>query len=266
MKPTFLFAALAAMALFACKNENRTQSMPANAPLEWQMMKMQEKICLSPKDTDRCGSVTINLPVAAGGNFPAITSAINDTLKKHALATLNIGDGKPATTIEAGAKAFMDEYEKFTKENSDFPGGYAVDIAGKPIFNSSKIASVEVSNYLFTGGAHPSHWTDLQSFDRKTGKSLTAADLFTDPAAVAKLLEKPFCEAKKDEKGAVPTLTELVFEGTKFGLPQNMAVVAEGVRFYYNPYEMTAYAVGDFDLLLTWAQLGTLAKKGDFLD
>ena len=83
---------------------------------------------------------------------------------------------------------------------------------------------------------------------------------------VAKLLEKPFCELKKDEQGATPALSDLIFQDMKFGLPQNIAVVKEGVRFYYNPYEFTAYVYGDFDLMLTWAQLGGLVKKEAFLD
>jgi len=38
-------------------------------------------------------------------------------------------------------------------------------------------------------------------------------------------------------------------------------VLPEGVRFIYNPYEVAAYAFGQTDILLTWAQLGTLADK-----
>lgn len=263
MKLTNFVASALLLAFFACKND--APPAPTTLPLGWQSMKMQEKTCLSPKDTNRCAEVHINLPVATGGNFPAIAQSINDTLKKAAIATLTIGEAKPETTIEAAAKAFMAAFEKDSKEMG-FPGGYAADIQGKAIFNSSKIVSVQVDNYLNQGGAHPSHWTNLYSFDLKNGHALTGKDLFTDPAAVAKLLEKPFCELRKEENGTVPALKELLLEGVQFALPENMAVTNEGVRFYYNPYEMTAYALGDFDILLTWAQLGALAKKETFLD
>ena len=64
----------------------------------------------------------------------------------------------------------------------------------------------------------------------------------------------------------VKTPADLLFPDLKFDLPQNIAVVKEGIRFLYNPYEMTAYALGEFDLLLTWEQLGGLIKKENWLD
>ncbi len=260
MKLTSLLAGLAALALFSCKNE------PAPPALEWRAMKLQEKICTSPSDTNRCCRVEVDLPVAVCAAAPAVAAAINDSLKSDALTTLGVGDGPQPTEVEAAVKAFVASYDDFVKENAEYPGGYDAEVKGKPFFSSSKVASVEVDNYVNSGGAHPNHWTRLRTFDRKTGRQLGAKDLFTDLMAVEKLLVKPFCELKKGDDGSVPKLPDLLFPDVKFGLPQNIAVVKEGVRFYYNPYELTAYAIGDFDITLTWEQLGALAKKEMFID
>ena len=48
-------------------------------------------------------------------------------------------------------------------------------------------------------------------------------------------------------------------------MPANVGVVAEGIRFFYNAYEVAPYAVGAGDVLLTWDQLGALADKGKWI-
>jgi Deacetylase PdaC/Protein of unknown function (DUF3298) len=266
MNRILIIMTLVAVIFAACMNNQPASSPVAvSVALAWRTMKMKQKICVSPKDTNRCAEINLSIPQAEDAANAAAATSMNDTLKKYAILSMSISDKEPASDIEKASENFMAEYERFAKENKDASMGFSVDIDGKSLFTSSKITSVELTNYTFAGGAHPNHATNLFTFDRKTGKTIGAKDLFTDAAIVAKLLEKPFCELKKDEKGVVPAMKDLLLEG-KFGLPANIAVVKEGVRFYYNPYEYTAYAVGDFDLLLTWAQLGGLIKKEAFLD
>jgi hypothetical protein len=49
-------------------------------------------------------------------------------------------------------------------------------------------------------------------------------------------------------------------------MPMQWCVVPEGVRFIYNPYEIAAYALGQTDITLTWAQLGSLADQKKWLE
>lgn len=259
-----LLVGLLAATFFACKNDKPATPPP---PVKWAALKLKEQICLFPKDTLRCAKVSLDIPQIGTGLDSLAARSVNDSLLKFGLACLQpmesaaiIGDP------EKVVKSFIDSYELFAKENADAPFGYEADVNGKALFSSSKIVSAELNSYIFTGGAHPNHWTNLASFNRATGKKLTAADLFSDQAAVIKLLEKPFVDAKKDGMPEAKTPTDLMFPDTKFGFPENIAVVKEGIRFYYNPYELTAYALGDFDLLLTWEQLGGLVKKEVWLD
>jgi hypothetical protein len=79
--------------------------------------------------------------------------------------------------------------------------------------------------------------------------------------------ESPAFIEEKKEPGESPKLADLVFpEFKQLPMPMQWCVVPEGVRFIYNPYEIAAYALGQTDITLTWAQLGSLADQKKWLE
>ena len=101
----------------------------------------------------------------------------------------------------------------------------------------------------------------MVSYDLTKGaKPLEINDLVSDTNAVRPALEKAY----KILKGLKETdaLGDLVYPEIKqMPMPANVGVAAEGIRFYYNVYEIAPYAIGDGDVLLTWEQLGGLANR-----
>jgi hypothetical protein len=82
-------------------------------------------------------------------------------------------------------------------------------------------------------------------------------DLIKDRTKLNKRVEQKFREI--NEIGPHDNLNEKgFFWDGKFQLPANIGLVPEGVQFFYNSYEIAAYAVGPTEFVLTWEELGDL--------
>ncbi len=261
MRPSLLFCLLAASALFSCKNEPKT----ANAPVVVTMSDAVGKKCVM--DTI-CAEVSLSYPVLSGGGNPEAVKAINDSLLSFVYMVIG---GDPALPLpQAFDSAVWNLYYMLQEQVEmapEFPMGFSSELKSTVLFQNSKLVSVEMATYSFTGGAHGNYGSALNTFLLSNGKSVQLTDIVQDTAALRPLLEKAFVEAKVEDGGQKYTLEELVFpENLPLSMPMQWCVVKEGLRVTYNPYEVAAYAVGQTDIVLSWEQLGSLADSKKWLD
>lgn len=101
-----------------------------------------------------------------------------------------------------------------------------------------------ISRASFTGGAHGMYGIECHNYSLAEGYELTAADLFGEERLVrlgelirSKLHEE--YEAANDQE-----LIERGFFPEYIAPTENFTVTAEGVTFFYNPYEIGCYALG----------------------
>ena len=47
-----------------------------------------------------------------------------------------------------------------------------------------------------------------------------------------------------------------IFAKNSIKMNDNFAVIAEGVLFYFNPYEIASYAAGPTELLIPFSEMG----------
>ncbi len=98
------------------------------------------------------------------------------------------------------------------------------------------------------------------NFNLKDGKPLEWKDLFTDIEQLKALVEMKFREVRNLPEGS--NLNELgFFWDDPFELPQNFELQAEGILFWYNPYEIASYAEGPTDFTLSHEQLKEIFKR-----
>ena len=257
-KHTTIFAALAltAAAFFACK-----QDKPAAAtPVTITEAKLKAKDCL--RDS-ACAELNLVLPQLSGGANPVAIAAINDSLRAQASAALEVN---PKLSLEQAFDSSMLDLFNGLKEQlkmaPDWPGSYSREVAGKTLWQSPRYASFQVEMSAFTGGAHGNYAAVLSTYDLTTGKSVPLTEVVRDTAALVPMLEKGFVEAKKEAATDTLKLSDLLFEEFKhLPVSTNFCVVKEGVRFFYNPYEVAPWAVGSTEITLTWEQLGALADS-----
>jgi hypothetical protein len=129
--------------------------------------------------------------------------------------------------------------------------------------NESDLLVIESTHYSFEGGAHGVCGSDYGIFDLRSGARLTYADLFTPAAAnrLRPILKRRVLEMLAERIGEPATDDDLFIDGA-FPISENIYLRRDGVGFHYNVYEIAPYAVGDFDLVLTWQELRGLLRAG----
>ena len=164
-------------------------------------------------------------------------------------------------TIEELADNFFAEYEAARKEFSvRWP--YQFELTGSVLLNRSGILTVAFSYYAFTGGAHGNSYTEYFVFDTMTGKRLGLNDVFEE--GFEERLNKLIDSRYRQMKGLSPTDRLDGGEGVLFKnvihFNDNFALTDQGVSFFYNQYEIAAYAYGPTKIDLPYDDLSDLLK------
>lgn len=252
-----------AVALLFCKSKDTTPQ-PANG-MKAESSQFSKRHCVD-EAKGLCAEFSVSYPVFSGGGA-TIAAALNKSVENYILSTVG-GNGQSnfAQALDTAGQQFVQMYLDILQENPDYIMGYSTEITDTVPFLNAKVATIQMDGYSFTGGAHPNPFGLLVSYDlAKDAKPLEITDLVSDTNAVRPALEKAY----KILKGLKETdpLGELVYsEITQLPMPANVGVVAEGIRFFYNAYEVAPYAVGASDVLLTWEQLGGLADKTKWIN
>jgi hypothetical protein len=120
---------------------------------------------------------------------------------------------------------------------------------------------------MYLGGAHPNSYITFTVLDMKNGNKITLEDIFIAgyKPILNKVAEEEFKKLK--ELGAHDNLDEAGywFDDNRFSINDNFAIGAEGLTFYYNNYEITAYAYGPTELIIPRTKISGLIKEGGIL-
>lgn len=258
----FFLPTLAVFFLFACKSKDAAPPKPTVVTLQAESRSFSKRHCVND---DQCADFIILYPLVKG-NHAATAEAVNKAIQARTLASV---DGNTNLAFEVALdSAGANFIEQFKNLHRDFPEqtmGQTIQMTNKVLLNGAKVMTVQLDFDSYTGGAHPNTAVAVMSFDvQNGGRELKAADLLTDPNAVLPLLEKAYKKAKQlDEADDIGQL--LITEDKKLPLPVNVGVVPEGILFAYSDYEVSPHAVGPADILLTWAELGSLADKSKWI-
>lgn len=258
----YLFAALT---FFLGCEENKPK--PTTSPLV--SVNMVEKKSRKCVNDSVCAEISLRYPILTGGENSAAVNTINDSLQKMALAGIL---GNPKLTIEQAFDSVQISLfallQEQLKQMPDWGAGFFKAVETKTLLNSPKFVSFEMNANGFEGGAHPYYFAVLAIYDLNTGKSVELTDVVRDTSALRPMLERGFVDAKKQSPADdTLTLSDLLFPDIgRLPVSTNICIVPEGIRFFYNPYEIASWAVGPTDITLTWEQLGTLADRKKWLE
>lgn len=237
---------------------NKASNAEASTALRFEGRSFGKQSSTCDTDSMRCAKAEITYPEAVVGD-PVVMQAVNDTIHYYVRASLALGEGFPET-IEEGVDSFIQSYETYILEDSIYITPWEVQTNGKVLYQSPKYISIEITNYTYTGGAHPNAYVNLLTFDANTGRKLQLTDLVSDTAKLKEMVEMKFKEARE-----LPATANLIEEGFfwdgVFMLPANIAVTNEGLYFMYNPYEAAAYAAGPTEFTISYDALKGILKE-----
>lgn len=188
-----------------------------------------------------------------------------DSLSKLILLGITSSENT-APNLEAYADSFIYNYELFSKEMQETMAWY-MNLEVKVEHNSPNIFSIGAYDDEFTGGAHPNGYVIYTNLNRKTGEVISLSDIFKSGTlkTLNTIAEKLFREQneiapniKLDEAGY------FVFNEEKLGtfsINNNFLLTKDGIRFYYNTYEIAPYVVGPSSVFIRWEMLSQILKK-----
>lgn len=224
---------------------------PKAAPLTFEIAKLEKHFGDCPAPDQRCLTVKLEYPVAQGG-VDSAREAINRVIRENIIGSLQLGDQEINLDmhIDTALADLADEYRDYLEDLPDFGMGWELETTGQVMFQNDSVLSVSMSNYAFTGGAHPNSYLSIYNFDPRSGRRLGWTDFVPDTLAFKKIAEAEF--RKIHELKPADNLEDagFWFPDNRFTLPANYGRTAEGIYLFYNAYEIAPYVVGPTDMTI----------------
>jgi hypothetical protein len=192
---------------------------------------------------------TVQYPQISGLKDEAVQSAINDVLKKAALASESEGQKNAA------------EMEQYIKDGYEYGDAKCVTYFDFSVrYNKNGLLSVILLDYQYLGGAHGSTFQSSYTFDLSSGKVLSLADLMNSSSDYSSYFSSGI-RKEIDSRVAAGTLAE--FETDKFSsISDNPSyfLSENGLVFYFQQYEYFPYAAGIQTFSFSYGDLQNLLK------
>ncbi|MCX2739074.1 DUF3298 and DUF4163 domain-containing protein [Pontibacter anaerobius] len=274
LKHTFYTFAFAASILYSCQQNSPKEAdakvesqPPQKEALSFRTETVTRKSSYCAQDPKACAVATITFLNVVGGNGPlrqSIRKYISDQILSLQLDTNPEADTAvtgaiPAVTV---AEAFIKQQEDFIIEMKEIPASAAweLQVLVSPVYQSPAVTTLAIKTYTYAGGAHPNSYLSLQSFD-SSGRQLRINDIVTDTTHFQQLVEQEFRRTRSTVGDKPLAEAGLFLEGNTLPLPRQAGLTPQGLRLYYNAYEIGPYAFGPTDLLLTYQELGPLLRS-----
>lgn len=148
------------------------------------------------------------------------------------------------STFEKHARAFLDEYQKLTKEEKVFPWELNLSINFIPLEN--RYVRADFSNYNYLGGAHGQSNYTTYMIDKSNQSVVYLEQICSNISELEKRAEKYF--RKNFDLQEKDKLEEHAFwfKDNKFHLNRNFSFSKDTISFFFNQYEVAPYSTGIF--------------------
>lgn len=256
MRKIFLvFISVCAFFLFYRCGDNT----PSENKLKYEVVKYEKQSagCDSLRE-DNCAKIKIE--------FPEITEYENETIKNKVnksienLFSSSGEDGAASIDFNSQMEVFINDYESFIKEYPDAFQSWFIERTGEVKFNKENIFSIDYMEYSYTGGAHPNTYVTFKNFLLTNGEEISLDEIISEDKQqeLTKIAEAEFRKMKELSPDADLGQAGFWFENNKFYLNDNFLIGDSSLVFYYNNYEITAYAFGPTELTIPYSELKSI--------
>jgi uncharacterized membrane protein len=163
---------------------------------------------------------------------------------------------EPAEAAELAARWERD-YLAFRKQFSDSAQQWFVRRTAAVLYSSKASISISLTEFSDLGGAHPNYTRHYVNLDPATGRRLTLPDALegTTPEQLARTAEPILRRARNIPGGQSLAEAGFNFPDGAFALNDNFAILAGGLLFYFNDYEIAPHSLGPTELYIPRAAL-----------
>ena len=205
-----------------------------------------------------CPDISINYLKATGN--PSVSEKINSEISAFVISSLNIGEDSipKAKTIAEAASEFIKTYRMHSADFPDMAAEYFAEIDVSESYQSEEVISLELRQYLFTGGAHGFGSTTFLNINPETGNTIPLDTLLSNIDDFTSFCENKFREKHQISPDASINSTGFWFEDDIFYIPDTVGFINESLILIYNSYEIASYAAGPVELEIPVVEIGHL--------
>jgi hypothetical protein len=246
--------------LFAC---GEYQGQTSDISFEREEIAAKEG-CDDP-GSDYCAEIIIGYPVFSIPERKKIETKINNFVKNEMLVSV-FSDDKIISFDELVSN-FFDEYRQFKTDDPESYQEWFIEKNGTVNFYNDDFISLTFSENTYLGGAHPNNYTQFNVLDLENGNKITLEDIFIagyEPI-LNKIAEDEFRKLKQLGEHDDFDQAGFWFDDNRFSTNDNFSISDKGLTFYYNNYDITAYAYGPTELIISLTKISDLIKKGGIL-
>lgn len=229
----YLALATLSLLLGAC------QHIGGGTPLEVRQVLSEQRPSDCPKQNERCPLV--NIDTLHFADEPVLDALIDERLRKM---TVNAPDARLPATLEGYQEAFLSNAEE----------GWSSYLQAKLREQHGSLLVIELSSYLFEGGAHGMPGRGFINFDRKQDRELKLADVLLPGK------EGAFWRAARQAHQRWLVANELdqdpeFIELWPFLQTPNIALLSDSVLLKYDVYSIAPHSSGHPELTIPHDQL-----------
>lgn len=131
-----------------------------------------------------------------------------------------------------------------------------LDLCDSLVYNENGIISITLLAQEYSGGAHGNELLTTLNYNLERKEVITPSVIFSNPHSEG-LSTLILQSLMKEFDVTEPEQLELlgVFNYEEIEVTNNFYFTPNGIAFYYNPYELAAYAVGAIELIIPYSDL-----------
>jgi Protein of unknown function (DUF3298)/Deacetylase PdaC len=261
---TFLYLTLLLLSVGCTDNAQNQELQGDSIQIESVILKQQSDDCEN-SGSGNCAKIKIEYIEVKNLPDPFVMERINSEIRKELLRP--IGSEKSNNSFEKLMQNFLDEYKNFKKEFPEAQQEWAIEREAINNFSDDNILSCSFREYSYLGGAHPNSFLSFKNFNLKSGEVIKLSDVLIEgyQNELNNIAEPIFRKEKELTPEENLTQAGFWFDDDKFSLNSNFSISKDGLTFYYNSYEITAYAYGPTKLFIPYNSIEKLIKADGFL-
>ncbi|MEN2281368.1 DUF4163 domain-containing protein [Algoriphagus sp. SE2] len=234
--------------LLACSSpENKNRELPLSS----------EELSVQGCVEESCAEVKITWPLVSEDK---VGGKINQVILTNLTAYFR--QDSVFADLQSAAEDFVNSYVDFKNDFPDASGDWNVELTVEKSYESDSLISFKISEFNFSGGAHPNSSINFLTFDKFNGELMTEEDFILDKKVLLDKTEKAFREYHQ-----VPDSISLSEDGQfflpegEFFLPNAIGFEDGDLKLIYIPYEIGPYSLGYTTLGFDLNELEGVVKK-----
>lgn len=166
-------------------------------------------------------------------------------------------------TLDAWMDRWFANFGEFLLDNPSYRGvGISGTMSIQVAVNAHAWLGLACDTWMYGGGAHSNQSSDYFNFDAVTASLLSLEDLVgvgnvDELTRIGESMFRSMCQIGPED----PFPGHLKFAGSGFWLNNNFSIDSTGLFFFYNDYDIAAYAYGPTKLVIPWDSLATIVDS-----